>query len=264
MTPQPEDICNGTDTNCDGKIDEDKELEPTDILFIIDLSGSMYEEINAVTTALNKFAAYYSDSEVIQWGLIITASWGPNGSEQVILKTDLADFQTFMNIFQSTGFQLGGGDEQNYDAIYLAIHNLIPPAFLPYQLADLEWGPSQWYVGTSSSSVPPIEQWYINWRDDAKHVIILFSDEEGQSYLKPKITESVLVDMINVADELVVYAFTSPTIMSGIWGDTYEPLTKAGMGGKIYELTMKAIVMYNSLLEILDETACSKSTKTTP
>ena len=67
--------------------------------------------------------------------------------------------------------------------------------------------------------------------------------------------------MINVADELAIYAFTSPSIISGIWGDTYEPLTKAGMSGKIYELTMKAIEMYNSLLEILDETACGGKNK---
>ena len=256
ITPEPEDLCNGTDTNCDGKIDEDKELEPTDILFIIDLSGSMYEEINAVTLALNKFAAYYSDSEVIQWGLIFTASWGANGSEQVVLKTDLVDFQTFMNIFQSTGFQLSGGEEQNYDAIYFAIHNLIPPALLPYQLADLEWGPSQWSMGIPSSAVPPKEQWDISWRDDAKHVIILFSDEEGQSYLKPKITESILVDMINVADELAIYAFTQQWMIDTWLTENYVPLTQAGMGGKAYALTMKAVEMYNSLLEILNETAC--------
>ena len=138
---------------------------------------------------------------------------------------------------------------------------MVPPSALPYQLADLEWKPSGWSMGTPSSSVPPKEQWNISWRDDAKHVIILFSDEEGQTYLKPEITEAILVNMINVADELVVYAFTSPTIMSGIWGDTYEPLTKAGMGGKIYELTMKAIKMYNNLLEILNETACGNSGK---
>ena len=99
----------------------------------------MSEEINAVTTALNKFAAYYSDSEVIQWGLVFTASWGANGTEQVVLKTDLVDFQTFMNIFASSGFALSGADEQNYDAIYLAIHNLVGAAALPHQLADLKW-----------------------------------------------------------------------------------------------------------------------------
>ena len=175
VTPEPEDVCNGTDTNCDGKIDEDKELEPTDILFVVDLSGSMYEEINAVMSALNKFAAYYSDSEVIKWGLVFTASTTQGGvwGEQVVLQTDLVDFNTFMNIFQNSGYSLMGGDEQNYDAIYLAIHNLVGAGVAPYKLADLEWGQNGWGSSTVESS-PPKEQWDISWRDDAKHVIILF------------------------------------------------------------------------------------------
>jgi len=251
ITPEPEDICNGTDTNCDGIIDEDKELEPTDILFIVDLSGSMIEEINAVMTALNKFATHYSDSDVIKWGLVFTASvnqavW----SEQVVLQTDLVDFQAFISIFQNSGFSLNGGNEQNYDAIYLAIHNLIADADLPYQISDLTWG-----FGVVEA-IPPKDQWNISWRDDAKHVIILFSDEEGQSYFTPSITETDMVNMINAANELAVYTFTSPSVISGLWGDAYEPLVQAGAGGKVYELTMKAIEMYNSLLEILNETAC--------
>jgi len=253
--PEPEDLCNGTDTNCDGKIDEDKELEPTDILFIIDLSGSMHFEINAVTIALNQFATYYSDSEVIQWGLVFTALWPGSGGEQVVLQTDLVDFQTFMNIFQSYGFKLSGGAEQNYDAIYLAIHNLVGAAALPYQLVDLKWTAGLW-GGTPSMSVPPKEQWSLGWREDAKHVIILFSDEEGQTYLEPAITESILINMINAADELSVYVFTRQYIIDNYPTDNYVALTQAGMGGKAYALTMKAIEMYNSLLEILDETAC--------
>jgi hypothetical protein len=258
VVPQPEDICNGTDTNCDGVIDEDKELEPTDILLIVDLSGSMVEEINAVMTALNKFAAHYSDSEVIKWGLVFTASAntgaGPWG-EQVVLKTDLVDFETFMNIFQSSGYSLTGGDEQNYDAIYLAIHNLIGAAFLPHELSDLEWGQNGWGASTVESS-PPKEQWDISWRPDAKHVIILFSDEPGQSYLTPSITEALLVEMINAADELSIYAFTQEWLIDFNSADNYVALTEAGMGGKAYPLTMKAIEMYNNLLEILNETAC--------
>ena len=66
VTPLDEDICNGEDTNCDGVIE--KELDPTDILFIVDLSGSMIDDINAVTSALSQFALYYSDSEVLQMG----------------------------------------------------------------------------------------------------------------------------------------------------------------------------------------------------
>ena len=257
VTPEPEDICNGTDTNCDGVIDEDKELEPTDILFIVDLSGSMIEEINAVTTALNQFATYYSDSEVIRWGLVFTASINNSAagfSEHVVLQSDLVDFETFMTSFQSTGLQLFGGDEQNYDAIYLAIHNLVSAAALPYQLSDLEWGMNGW--SPTSESIPPKEQWNLSWRPDAKHVIILFSDEEGQTYLQPKITEDILVNMINAADDLSVYAFTSSFLVSWSGADNYKALTLAGAGGKLYELTMQAVEMYVNLLEILDETAC--------
>ena len=259
VTPQPEDICNGTDTNCDGKIDEDKELEPTDILFIVDLSGSMVEEINAVMTALNKFAAHYSDSDVVKWGLVFTASFNMGSwSEQVVLQTDLVDFQTFISTFQNSGFSLTGGNEQNYDAIYLAIHNLVADADLPYKISDLQWG---W---GSVESTPPKEQWNISWRDDAKHVIILFSDEEGQSYFEPLLTEADMVQMIGAANELAVYTFTSLMVMNNGWGDNYKPLSQAGVGGKVYELTMKAIEMYNSLLEILDETACGGKSNVTP
>ena len=92
----------------------------------------------------------------------------------------------------------------------------------------------------------------------------MFSDEEGQTYLKPEITELILINMINVADELAIYAFTQQWMIDTWLTDNYVPLTQAGMGGKAYALTMKAIEMYNSLLEILNETACGgKSTNST-
>ena len=256
VLPEPEDICNGTDTNCDGKIDEDKELEPTDILFIIDLSGSMDAEINAVMLALNKFATHYSDSDVIKWGLVFTASAKGWAQEQVVLQTDLVDFDTFMNIFQTAGYSTQGGDEQNYDAIYLAISNLVGAAQLPYPLEDFEW--TGW---ATEESQPPAAEWSLSWRDDAKHVIILFSDEEGQSYLDPKITEEVLVDMINAADELSIYAFTEEVLLELNMANNYVALTEAGIGGKAYKLTTDALEMYNHLLQILDETACSGNKK---
>jgi len=258
VTPEKEDLCNGTDTNCDGKIDEDKKLEPTDILFIIDWSGSMINEINAVTAALNYFATHYSDSEVVKWGIVLTAVWpgGGIGAEQVILKTDLVEFQSFMTVFQTLNFTFMGGLEQNYDAMYLSIHNLVGAAAIPYQIADLEWTSGTW--GSSpNESIPPKEQWNISWRSDAKHVIVLFSDEQGQSYFEPSITESILVDMIGMADELAVYAFSTNNIISQLWGDNYVPLTQAGFAGKMFKLSSKAIEMYNNLLEILDETACA-------
>ena len=70
--------------------------------------------------------------------------------------------------------------------------------------------------------------------------------------------------MISVADELAIYAFTQDFLITGGAPNNYVPLAQAGISGKVYPLTMKAVQMYNNLLEILDETACSKSTKTTP
>ena len=87
-------------------------------------------------------------------------------------------------------------------------------------------------------------------------MIILFSDEPGQTYLDPKITEAILVDMINAADDLAVYVFTAPFIADWVAVDNYQALVDAGSVGKLFYLTISAIEMYNNLLEILDETAC--------
>ena len=129
VTPLDEDICNGEDTNCDGVIE--KELDPTDILFIVDLSGSMIDDINAVTSALSQFALYYSDSEVLQWGLVFVAleeydtSTGMN-VEKLKIQINLTDFESFIAAFASIDTtQMDGGDEQSLDAIYFSLQNLI-------------------------------------------------------------------------------------------------------------------------------------------
>ena len=77
VLPAAEEICNGVDDTCDG-IKEDP-LEPTDFAFIIDWSGSMKEEVDAVVKALKIFSAHYADEDVIQWSLI--AGTTPNNSQ---------------------------------------------------------------------------------------------------------------------------------------------------------------------------------------
>ena len=256
VLPEEEDICNGSDSNCDGKIDEDKQLEPTDILFIVDLSGSMMDEINAVTVALNTFATHYSDADVLQWGLVTVAVSDPWkwANEMMILNLNLTNFQTFVSSFATNTFQTNGSQEMIYDALYMSIWNLVGLPNLPYQISDLKWWPGGW--NGTPDSYPSLDQWKINWRDDAKHVIIVFTDENGQSFLNPTIDEPVLIDMISVTDDLSIYVFNLDWIKQGYPGNSLEALTQAGVSGKYFSLTDKAIEMYNHLLEILEETAC--------
>ena len=264
VVPAPADICNGADSNCDGMIDEDKELEPTDILFIVDLSGSMDYEINAVFVALNQFATYYSDADVVKWGVLLVAVDPPGGGPDYMhLLSNLTSFQNFINNFSLIpGMNFTGGNEMTYDAIYLSIHNITAPANLTYAPIDLKWISSATggFWSEVGESVPPINNFNINWRDDANHVIILFTDEEGQSYLEPRITQDILVKAIEGVLKLKTYVFSLPYLETGFANSTqpssWGPITLNNAAGKFYELTNSAVIMYNNLLEILDETAC--------
>ena len=74
---------------------------------------------------------------------------------------------------------MGGQYEMLYDAVYLSIANI--SGALKYGYEDLIW-PT--FVGNAiEESQPPIVDFKINWRPNAKRVIIVFSDEIGQSYL---------------------------------------------------------------------------------
>ena len=68
-----------------------------------------------------------------------------------------------------------------YDALYLAIRNL--STFQPYENNELVW--PTWIGNVIAESIPPLDEFYINWRKDSKKIIIVFTDEPGQSYLMP-------------------------------------------------------------------------------
>jgi hypothetical protein len=272
IVPNDKDACNGVDDNCDGIIDDGKEMEDTDILFIVDWSGSMSDEIQAVMAALNMFAANYSDEEVIKWGLMIGPVQGPvaypsyNSPEYLQVVTNLVEFQQFISALSGLSPNLYGGTEMLYDAVYLAIHNLVPTVSLPWPINTLSWiSPAG---AQEVGSFPDLELIDINWRDDAHHVVIVFTDEPGQSYLwknindpgneQYRITQDELVFAIQNSIDLSVYTFTPDTLKNTqSWNgglDGWEPLTQ--FLGKWYKLTSNAATMYDSLLDILDETAC--------
>lgn len=272
VLPYPEDECNGEDEDCDGKVDQDKEMQETDILFIVDWSGSMDSEIKAVLMALNQFAANYKDEDILKWGLIVGPRVpGFSGTNNYLeMVSNLESFEDFMLNFSSLDKDtMNGQFEMLYDALYLALKDV--SATEPWQLDELTWTTM---VGSSiAESVPPLQDFKINWRPNAKRVIIVFSDEHGQSYMIPKsllggnwnsnydgITQSILLTMIGSAIDTSIYTFSNPSSKNSSmpFGATgWEPLSTAS-GGKWYELKHSPTQMYSNLMEILDKEVCGE------
>jgi len=245
VTPQTE-ICDGVDNNCDGITDYGEELEDTDILFIIDWSGSMIDEIDAVLIALNQFAATYSDETVLQWATILGPRDEPGqawGDDILELYHNMSGFTDFLNAMSNLTGNPNGGSEMLLDAIYLAIQNIT--AVLPVSIADLDW--KDWSV---AESVPHHDNFNINWRGAADKIIIVFTDENPQSYLKTE--EGIALKMLDIMQaaqgtpQLKIYIFS--TNENWEW-DELAVLS----GGKYYNLSNNPTEVYNSLMEILDE-----------
>tara|TARA_X000000950_G_scaffold288792_2_gene407425 strand:- start:6671 stop:8980 length:2310 start_codon:yes stop_codon:yes gene_type:complete len=244
ITPQPE-ICNGADDDCDGVTDYGDEIRDTDILFIVDWSGSMDDEIAAVRIALNQFAQQFAAEEALQWGLII----GPKelqqgfGSKEWLFKVaDIMPFDQFLQAFAALGNEgMDTGSEMLLDAIYLATQNISGAANFDIPAAN-------WTSNTGSD--PEKENFSITWRPNSDRVIVLFTDEEPQSYLRPNIRENLIINVLRASINLKFYAFVD----QGWDGDEWEDIILSGNGER-FRLTSNANDMYNDLMSIIDE-AC--------
>ena len=145
-------------------------MEDTDILFILDTSGSMGDEIEAIISALSKFALYYSDESVIKWGLlfapiheIIKLDNGGNiATESLKIKHDFSGFNSFLTALTTTDFTaIDGSREMLYDALYLSLYPLANSNFIEYDHLELDW------MTIASNmliySDPPIPSFILSW-----------------------------------------------------------------------------------------------------
>ena len=272
VTPKPE-ICNGKDDDCDGVVEE--QLTETDIVFIIDSSASMIDEIEAVIAALSAFSLSYSDEPNINWALVVGPYRNPTPAgykDTLRLKTNLSPFSAFLASLQDfyNNGSLDGSYEPLYDAIYLIISNLADLSEVPYSKSNLQWS----YTNTSE---PPITSFDINWREDAHRVVVVFTDEQGQTFMEIKddngdvtgnlVLQQDLINLINNIEDLKVFVFSpESTKNSTKWvyymGATkllnagWEPLTLAGEVGEWFELTTNSTEMFNNLMQVLEDTAC--------
>ena len=267
VLPLLEELCNGLDDNCDGELEDN--MEDTDILFILDTSGSMNDEIDAIVGALSKFALYYSDEDVIKWGLvfgpvyeIFTFENGPSqATESLKIKHNFSGFGAFLTAITSTDFsKIDGSREMLYDALYLSLLNLVAPSFAEYSHTDLLW--KTVYSNLIIYSDPPIPSFMLSWRglpNPAKRVVVIFTDESAQSYLEPQITNDILLKLEGGVKDLSVFVF-SPTSTANTthWDGTYvgwENLCQVG-NGQWFELTNDSEEIFNNLMQIIDNTVC--------
>lgn len=248
ITPQ-EEICNGLDDDCDGIADWGEEMKETDVLFIVDWSGSMGDEMSAVMIALNQFAQNYSDEEVIKWAFVrgpVSHGIYDERLEMVQDLTGFSDFLTSLSNMDTSMQSMSTAHEMLLDAIYIAIHNIT--TILPYQISDFIWLGQKPGIGPKViESHPPLQNFDISWRASADRVIIVFSDEEPQSFLSPSLTLEDVKMAVSGAPQLKLYTFSKSTGIA-----QWQDLAAIG-GGSWFNLTNNPTNMYANLMDIISE-----------
>ena len=210
---------------------EDKcSQDKVDILLIVDLSASMSSEIKAVQQSIDSFSSENSAMNHLRWAMIVgpkNNSPNPGNKNYLYLASDLVEIDEFKAvIYEELKGNAMGQYEMLYDALYLSLKNL--SAYQPYENDELLW--PTWVGNVIDISYPPLDEFFVSWRPLSKKVIIIFTDEPGQSFLFPKsmigksyntkdtITQKKIIKMLSTIEGLQVYAFTDLGSKSGTSG----------------------------------------------
>ncbi|MBI2892679.1 MAG: VWA domain-containing protein [Deltaproteobacteria bacterium] len=147
--------CDGRDNDCDQCVDGtlvgglciSEEPVGYDVVYLMDVSGSMQGTIDDVKEATRSFSARFSQREEFRFGIVLIPS-ETGEHDFAAIHTNLTDFDSFDAALSTVNANGGYGLEPQWDAVYEIATGELPLAF----------------------------------REDAVRILILFTDEEGQSY----------------------------------------------------------------------------------
>lgn len=193
--------CNGLDDNCDGCIDGSPvdgscvQTEPNgfDVLYLIDISGSMSSTISAVTSATSTFSAFYADNPDFRFALVLIAGTGDRDA-RAFVEIDFSDFTTFNSTLSRT-IANGGSSEPTWDAVFESVTGEIAHG------EDIN--------GDGVTDILDETRTGLFWRTGSIRILIMFSDEPAQTArlgrgLSPVMETQMCMSMIH-GESLVVF-----------------------------------------------------------
>jgi hypothetical protein len=187
-------LCDGKDNDCDGETDEGFDTANVDVVFVIDVSGSFRDEIDRTIYGI---APLLEDdiTRNFRFGLVVIGHLREQetpyltGTMRVI--TDLVPREDFLeHINEAKRIAEGGtsGQEPSWDSIVWVARN--------------DFG--------------------FTFREDANKVIILMTDETGQSFDSPRVNEQETAQIV-MSSPFIVHVYNERAFLTSFDSITRVP-----------------------------------------
>jgi len=173
---------------------------PVDVVLVIDVSGSMVEELYVYDDLRNALLRY-TNNVAIRFTVLSTPG-GPSFHQLTLRVSMVGGNEAAQAIPRAIE---PGGAEQTLDALWITGGGSGRP-----------WQPGYY-------SKPNLKDWSINWREGVRRIFFLWSDEVPQSYLDPPVT---LDDIHSLNLEIVSFGHPSWAGV-GTWSNTTSEYNQA-------------------------------------